>query len=162
LRKIDGPDSKKQGEDAGFSRFRERAAANAAIPWRSPVKFTSEEKSVMPLPTDEKLLKLSHDVQQQFDTIFGPHPGFRPAHAKGAMLTGRFTPSSDAASLSRAPHLNQEFTPVNVARDSSPASPAKQASPTNSFSVPRSSIRPVSSCDEAPYRAVRPDVRSPH
>jgi catalase len=68
----------------------------------------------MPLPTDEKLLKLSHDLQKQFDTIFGLHPGFRPAHAKGAMLMGRFTPSRAAASLSRAPHLNQESTPVTA------------------------------------------------
>jgi catalase len=77
-------------------------------------QFIREEKLVMPLPTDEKLVRLSHDLQQQFDTIFGLHPGFRPAHAKGAMLTGRFMPSRDAASLSRAPHLNQEFTPVTV------------------------------------------------
>jgi catalase len=68
----------------------------------------------MPLPTDEKVLKLSHDLQQQFDTLFGLHPGFRPAHAKGAMLTGRFTPSRDAPSLSRAPHLNQQSTPVTA------------------------------------------------
>jgi catalase len=42
----------------------------------------------MPLPTDEKLLALSHELIQQFDTIFGEHPGFRPAHAKGAMFAG--------------------------------------------------------------------------
>ena len=68
----------------------------------------------MPLPTDEKLLKLSEDILQQFDTIFGLHPGFRPAHAKGILLTGTFTPSRDAASLSRAPHLNREYTPVTM------------------------------------------------
>jgi catalase len=51
---------------------------------------------------------------QQFDTIFGLHPGFRPAHAKGAMLTGTFTPSAGAASLSRAPHFHRNSTPVTV------------------------------------------------
>ena len=59
----------------------------------------------MPLPTDEKLLALSQEILQQFDTIFGLHPGFRPAHAKGAMLTGTFTPSAEAASLTRAAHM---------------------------------------------------------
>jgi catalase len=68
----------------------------------------------VPLPTDEKLLALSHDLLQQFDVIFGLHPGFRPAHAKGAMLAGRFTPSPDAASLTNAPHLNRKSTPVTV------------------------------------------------
>jgi catalase len=68
----------------------------------------------MPLPTDAKLIALSQDVIQQFDNIFGMHPGFRPAHAKGTMLTGTFTPSPDAISLSRAPHLSRESTPVTA------------------------------------------------
>ena len=68
----------------------------------------------MPLPTDEKLIALSRDLIQLFDTIFGLHPGFRPAHAKGTMLTGRFTPAPGAASLTRAPHMSKESTPVTV------------------------------------------------
>jgi len=68
----------------------------------------------MPLPTDEKILKLSNDIIQAFDTLFGLHPGFRPAHAKGIMLTGKFTPTRDAASLSRAPHFSRSSTPVTV------------------------------------------------
>jgi catalase len=68
----------------------------------------------VPLPTDEKLIALAQDLIQQFDTIFGLHPGFRPAHAKGAMLTGTFTPTPAAASLTRAPHMNQKSTPVWV------------------------------------------------
>jgi catalase len=66
----------------------------------------------MPLPSDEKLLSLSHDLLQQFDTIFGLHPGFRPAHAKGLMLSGTFGPSRQAASLTRAPHATRPATPV--------------------------------------------------
>jgi catalase len=42
------------------------------------------------------------------------HPGFRPGHAKGILLTGVFTPSSDAASLTRAPHIQRTSTPVTV------------------------------------------------
>jgi catalase len=68
----------------------------------------------MPLPTDEKILALSHDLLQQFDTIFGVHPGFRPAHAKGKMLKGTFIPSPGAASLSRAPHITRDSTPITV------------------------------------------------
>jgi catalase len=68
----------------------------------------------LPLPTDEKLIALSQDVLQQFETIFGPHAGFRPAHAKGVMLAGTFTPLRTAASLTRAPHMNRESTPVTV------------------------------------------------
>lgn len=68
----------------------------------------------MPLPTDEKLLALSNDLLQQFETLFGQHPGFRPAHAKGTLLTGTFTPSPSAATLSRAPHLTRSSTPVTV------------------------------------------------
>jgi len=68
----------------------------------------------MPLPTDEKILALSRDLIQQFDTIFGEHPGFRPAHAKGALFTGTFTPSSGAVSLTKAPHITRDSTPVTV------------------------------------------------
>jgi catalase len=68
----------------------------------------------MPLPTDEKLLALSQDLLQQFETLFGQHPGFRPAHAKGALLAGTFTPAQEAASLTRAPHAQQKSIPVTV------------------------------------------------
>jgi len=68
----------------------------------------------MPLPTDEKIVALGQDLLQQLDTIFGVHPGFRPAHAKGAMLRGKFTPAPGAASLTRAPHITRESTPVTA------------------------------------------------
>ena len=68
----------------------------------------------MPLPSDEKVIALSEDLLKQFDIMFGLHPGFRPAHAKGVMLTGTFTPSREAASLTRAPHIVRNSTPVTV------------------------------------------------
>lgn len=68
----------------------------------------------MPLPPDEKLIALSQDLLHQFDAIFGMHPGFRPAHAKGTMLQGTFTPAPGAASLTRAPHIQRPSTPVTV------------------------------------------------
>src|SRR5581483_8642150 len=68
----------------------------------------------MPLPSDEKILALSEKILQQFDTIFGLHPGFRPAHAKGLLLTGVFQPSPNASKLTRAPHIQRESTPVTA------------------------------------------------
>jgi len=68
----------------------------------------------MPLPSDEKIVQLANDLLAQFDTIFGLHPGFRPAHAKGIMLSGTFCPSPEARFLTRAPHVNREVTPVTV------------------------------------------------
>ena len=69
----------------------------------------------MPLTTDEKLLALSRDVLKGFEKVDGGiHPGFRPAHAKGILLAGIFTPSSDASSLTTAPHINRHSTPVTV------------------------------------------------
>ena len=69
----------------------------------------------MPLTTDEALLALSRQTIEVFDKINGGvHSGFRPAHAKGILLTGAFTPSSEAASLTRAPHLHRNSTPVTV------------------------------------------------
>jgi catalase len=68
----------------------------------------------MPLPTDEKALALSRDLLQAFDSeTGGEHPGYRPAHAKGIMFTGTFHASSDAASLTRAPHARGE-TPITL------------------------------------------------
>ena len=68
----------------------------------------------MPLPQDERVVALANDVLKQFDQLFGLHPGFRPAHAKGVMLTGTFTPSPGAKAITRAPHLARESTPVTA------------------------------------------------
>jgi catalase len=68
----------------------------------------------MPLPNDQRVVALANDLIQQFDKIFGLHPGFRPAHAKGVMLTGTFTPTAQAKSLTNAPHVVRPSTPVTV------------------------------------------------
>ena len=68
----------------------------------------------MPLPNDERVVALAKAILEMFDTIFGLHPGFRAAHAKGLMLSGTFTPTAEAKSLSKAPHLNRPSTPVTV------------------------------------------------
>ena len=68
----------------------------------------------MPLPQDERIVSLASDLLEQFHKIFGPHPGFRPAHAKGLMLQGTFRPAPGAASLTKAPHIARESTPVTA------------------------------------------------
>jgi catalase len=66
----------------------------------------------MPLPSDPKLLALSENLLKQFDAIFGLNPGFRPAHAKGILLSGTFTPAASAKDLTHAPHITHPFTQV--------------------------------------------------
>jgi len=68
----------------------------------------------MPLTQDERVIALSNDLLKQFETLFGAHPGFRPAHAKGIMLAGVFKPSAQARELTMAPHATRESTPVTV------------------------------------------------
>jgi catalase len=69
---------------------------------------------IVPLPTDQHLVDLSEKILATFAQIFGEHPGIRPAHGKGALLSGTFTPSADAADLSIAQHFQQPSTPVLV------------------------------------------------
>jgi catalase len=57
---------------------------------------------------------LAQQLLDAFDTLQGVHPGFRPAHAKGLMCSGTFTPTAEAAKLTRAPHASKPSTPVTV------------------------------------------------
>jgi catalase len=66
----------------------------------------------MPLPSDEKIVQLAKELLGQLDAMFGLHPGFRAAHAKGMILSGTFTPSLEAVSLTRAPHITRNSTLV--------------------------------------------------
>jgi catalase len=50
----------------------------------------------------------------QFNTLFGQHPGFRANHAKGLVAEGEFTPAKTAASLSSAEHLQKKPTPATI------------------------------------------------
>jgi len=68
----------------------------------------------MPLPQDERVVALANDLLHQFDQLFGVHPGFRAAHAKGLMLSGVFRPAAGAQTLTRAPHVVAASTPVTA------------------------------------------------
>jgi catalase len=54
--------------------------------------------------------KLHTQIVDTLNSIFGSYPGYRTVHAKGVVCDATFTPSSSAASLSRAPHF--QGTPV--------------------------------------------------
>ena len=68
----------------------------------------------MPLPQYDRVVALANDLLQQFDQLFGSHPGFRAAHAKGLLLTGTFTPAAGAQELTKAPHVVRESTPITA------------------------------------------------
>ena len=57
-------------------------------------------------------LALAEQLLDALDALSGLHPGFRPAHAKGLMCSGTFTPSLEAAELTRAPHASKPSTPA--------------------------------------------------
>ena len=59
-------------------------------------------------------LALAQQLLEALDTLSGLHPGFRPAHAKGLMCSGLFTPSAEAAKLTLARHASRPSTPVTV------------------------------------------------
>jgi catalase len=61
----------------------------------------AQQSSNTPTPSSP----LIQQLLEALDTLAGGvHPGFRPVHAKGAMCSGQFTPSPEAAKLTRAPH----------------------------------------------------------
>src|SRR5204863_1674609 len=57
---------------------------------------------------------LAQELLDALDALSGLHPGFRPAHAKGLMCSGTFTPSREVAKLTRAPHASRASTTVTV------------------------------------------------
>ena len=59
-------------------------------------------------------LALAEELLEALTALSGPHPGFRPVHAKGVMYSGTFTPAHGAATLTRAPHIYRRSTPVTV------------------------------------------------
>ena len=57
---------------------------------------------------------LSRETLRAMDDLFGHHPGYRPVHAKGLLLSGAFTPSASLKDLTKAPHATRPSTRVAV------------------------------------------------
>jgi catalase len=57
--------------------------------------------------TPEQSNRVAHEV-------FGEHAGYRALHAKGVLLKGTFTATPEAASLTRALHMQGDSVPVTV------------------------------------------------
>jgi catalase len=48
---------------------------------------------------------LSEQLVDSINASYGVHPGYRAAHARGVLCAAQFTPTPEAARLSRAPHF---------------------------------------------------------
>ena len=60
-------------------------------------------------------MALSDQLVDALNVIFGKQlPGARAVHAKGIVMSGTFTPSAAAASVSKAAHLQKSAVPVTV------------------------------------------------
>jgi catalase len=65
-----------------------------------------------PSAADEPTVE--EQIVDTFQALFGKHPGQRTNHAKGIVAEGSFTAAPEAASLSRAAHLQGGTVPVTV------------------------------------------------
>jgi catalase len=78
----------------------------------------------MPLSDDAKILETSKGLVGALRTAAGGAPkSFRPAHARGHLLTGTFTPSPAASTLTTAPHFNNPSTSLTIRFSSSTGIP---------------------------------------
>ncbi|KAI7091268.1 heme-dependent catalase [Hortaea werneckii] len=80
----------------------------------------------MPLPEDPATVETAGNLNS---TEHPPNPSV--AHAKGRLVTGTFTPTPEAASLSTAPHFNNPSPPIIVRFSSSTGIPNIPDTDTN-------------------------------
>jgi len=53
-------------------------------------------------------------IVDEFNKVYGAHPGYRANHAKGIVVEGEFKPSPTAKTLSSAAHLQDAAVPVTI------------------------------------------------
>ena len=90
-------------------------AVVAASPFVGGAAGADEPKKVEGLP--------DQIVDALNATSGGKHLGFRAAHAKGMVCEGEFAPAATAATLSRAPHLQDKPVRVTVRFSDSSGNP---------------------------------------
>nr|WPS94676.1 (S)-2-hydroxy-acid oxidase [Naematelia aurantialba]WPS94693.1 Catalase [Naematelia aurantialba] len=71
---------------------------------------------------DQNVVKTATELVETLKESFHTPPGFRPAHAKGALLKGTFTPTPEASQLSIAPQFTAP-TETIVRFSDSPGTP---------------------------------------
>src|SRR5437879_12889370 len=62
-----------------------------------------------PSATPEPVIR---QIVEAMRALAGPHPGFRPVHAKGLVCAGTFRASADAPRVTRAPHFSGQSVPI--------------------------------------------------
>ncbi|WVW83372.1 hypothetical protein I302_105391 [Kwoniella bestiolae CBS 10118] len=66
----------------------------------------------MPQSQDPTIVETGTKLVEGLKGAFHTPPGYRPAHAKGLLLTGTFTPTPLASQLSSAPHFTRPSTEI--------------------------------------------------
>jgi catalase len=83
------------------------AAVALLIAFITPAHLAAQEA-----PGNQK--SQAEQLVDAFNKVFGVHPGLRANHPKGVVLEGTFTPSAQAASVSKAAHLKKQKKPIPV------------------------------------------------
>src|SRR5215470_13852935 len=76
----------------------------------------------MPTPTTAE--PVVRQIVDAMRAVAGPHPGFRPVHAKGLICAGTFRASAEASRITRAPHFSGRTVPTTVRFANASGNPA--------------------------------------
>jgi catalase len=80
----------------------------------APTAWTQVQAPSTPVRDVTDNPKLDAEIVDSLNTRYGTHPGFRSNHAKGIVAEGTFTPTPEAAGLTRSPIFAGPELPVTV------------------------------------------------
>lgn len=83
-------------------------------PVRSATAVVLTLLAAAPMPALAEEASTPEQIVDVMNTLWGKHPGVRANHAKGAVVEGSFTPSPEAASLSKASLFKGPTVPVTA------------------------------------------------